>query len=103
MAVYKFIQKNVIRNLFVEGQGYDEIQKQLNKKFGEQAYKRTTIYSVIQEAKLDLPPKEESSHHEYPIDEQLLYIIQQEIEKNECFSVRSLSHKLRSSSNLASR
>ena len=84
-AVYKFMQKNVIRNLCKEGQGFDEIQKQLDKKFGEQAYKRTTIYSVMQEVKLDLPPEEESSHHEYPIDEQLLYVIQQEIEKNEFF------------------
>ena len=41
---FRLMQKDVIRKMVQEKHGYAEIEKELQKQFGEQAYKRTTIY-----------------------------------------------------------
>ena len=97
------MQKNVIRKMVQQNQKYDEIQKELNKQFGEHALKRNTVYKTMQEVKLGLFRKEEHSKPEKPYDEQLLITIQREIEKKEFYSVRSLAHKLHSQPSLIHR
>ena len=89
------MQKDVIRKMVQEKHGYAEIEKELQKQFGEQAYKRTTIYQIIQETKLGFPQAQESSNNENHIDRQLLITIQREIAENPFFSVCSLAQKLK--------
>ena len=91
----KFMQKDVIKKMFAEHQGFTAIQKELQKQFGEQAYKRSTIYQVMQGEKLGFSPEKEISPHENKIDEQLLYTIRRVIEESEFFSVRSVAQRLR--------
>ena len=43
------MQKELIRKYTEEGLKVDEIQNELNKKFGEQAYKSRTIYKYIKQ------------------------------------------------------
>ena len=88
------MQDELIKKLFLEGQNCMEIQKELDRKFGEQAYKQRTIYKHLEKLKLGLPQGKQLSPFENHIDEQLLITIQQEVGKNEFFSVRSLAHKL---------
>ena len=94
------MQKDLIQNLYQEGKGFDEIQKELKKQFGEHAYKTTAIYKHIREAKLGPSEEEQIEHHGNLPDDQLLIRISQEVENNEFFSVRSLAKKLNSQPSL---
>ena len=89
------MQKDVIREMVAENQKFPEIQNRLQKEFGEQALKRSSIYEVMREQKFPSSPKKDSSTHKRQYDEELLIIIQQEIDKEEFFSVRSLAQKLK--------
>ena len=88
------MQKELIRKYYEEGLKVDEIQNELNKKFGEQAYKSSTIYKYIEQLKLGCFEEKDSQYNGFRVDEQLLFRIQQEINENKFFSVRSLANKL---------
>ena len=94
------MQQEVIKEMVLKNQKFKEIQKELEKKFGEQALKKTAIYNYIAKAKLGLPMIKDPTHSGNTIDEQLLITIRQEIEKNQFFSVRSLAYTLHCSPSL---
>ena len=97
------MQQDVIKEMVEQNQKFPEIQNALIVKFGEQALGKSSIYEYIKRAKLGLPMVQESHNSGTKIDEQLLITIQQEVQKSQFFSVRSLAHKLNCCPNLVYR
>ena len=88
------MQQEVIKEMVIAQHRFEEIQKELERQFGEHALKKSAIYRWMQKAKLGLPMIKDSTHSGNSIDEQLLITIQEEIEKNEFFSIRSIAHNV---------
>ena len=94
------MQQKRIQEMFDEGLHYEDIQKQLDIEFGQQAFKKSTIYKYLKKAKLGLPLVEECPYTGNRLDQQLLITLQQEVDYTPYFSFRSLAYKLNSTPSL---
>ena len=60
------MQQDLIQEMVLSKRKFGEIKQQLEKKFGEQALKKTAIYEWMKKANLGLPMRKESSMEEMP-------------------------------------
>ena len=87
-------QRLFIEELVKKGLPPKKIRKKLDKKFGESALKDSAMYKWIRMVKLNFRVDEKQYRPGRPIDEQLLFRIQAEHQKNQFSSVRSIAHTL---------
>ena len=90
-------QKEMIIDFYKNGLDHEQISELLQIKFGESAYKSSTIYKWMKEAKLNLPlAKQTLSEKKEKIsyDEQLLKRIQEILKEEPFSSIRSIASKI---------
>ena len=90
-------QKEMIIDFYKDGLDHEQISELLQIKFGESAYKSSTIYKWMKEAKQNLPlAKQTLSEKKEKIsyDEQLLKRIQEILKEEPFSSIRSIASKI---------
>ena len=90
-------QKEMIIDFYKDGLDHEQISEILQLKFGYIAYKSSTIYKWMKEAKLNLPlAKQTLSEKKEKIsyDEQLLKRIQEILKEEPFSSIRSIASKI---------
>lgn len=88
-------QKEYIFKLTEQGKKPDEIKQFLEKRFGEEAYHRSTIYKWHGQAKIGVSIENNNDRPGNKLDDQLLIRVQQVLEEEPFSSTRSIADKLK--------